>query len=689
MAPASLPENKALLPNSNTKRGSGTANDPKAAQGASDQRRDKRIFINRTLICIVVPPAILAYFIWTYLTWLRPGSNVALGTSGVVPNAQYVWWSWFVIGTFGLNISNYCLAGLEPALLDAYFARANANNEKLIYHLDKSWSTIVAWKIVVRCLWDALANCKWLRGTPASSETPAKSKKPMPSRVWVILFCLSVLSWTFVLSGLAMSVTTEFVRGQSANARVLGVNETTMNTRNPPTVLDAAYQGWRYGTPAQIPSWGSLYTESGSTLLTNSSTPNTLPADASQGIFLAPQAAMPVVGSAWGLLLKYSCTPVYHMDEFSILNYRINSTSPRYVTNYTAVPADFEFMNFGNDTAGLYYANALGNANFYYDLDILFGPWAASPSINVLSQLPTYGGDGTSLNALGFAEIGLIRGIEDLEDLSPSAGVGYSLYPFPDQDGNLQPSYNGLEDVDFLEILLWQGAYDNKISKCKSSSVAGRADINGLTGTFSDFSRADSKASYLVDVPRLGIGMPAMLLPGIRSNASYDIYNFSSLTTPLPVEYYPGGQEYKLMGTDIEWLEPLFTAADTPVELNLTGFVTYTRLMQRADLQRALEEAYKHYALALMFYGQENTVDEWPNPTLNPTVKRPILVDGGGVPPLLVLVLFSIWASGCLVLGLAYGLRKRHSATFDTLAFYHQFRELRKADREHILGLSS
>ncbi|OAG43221.1 hypothetical protein AYO21_02507 [Fonsecaea monophora] len=604
--------------------------------------------------------------------------------------------------------------GLEPALLDAYFARANANNDKLIYHLDKSWSTIGAWKIAVRCLWDALASCKWLRRTPASSASPAKSKKPMPSRVWVILFNLSVLSWTFVLSGLAMSVTTGFVRGQSANARVLGVNETTMNTRNPPTVLDAAYQGWRYGTPAQIPSWGSLYTESGSTLLTNSSTPNTLPADASQGIFLAPQAAMPVVGSAWGLLLKYSCTPVYHMDEFSILNYRINSTSPRYVTNYTAVPADFEFMNFGNDTAALYYANALGNANFYYDLDILFGPWAASPSINVLSQLPTYGGDGTSLNALGFAEVGLIRGIEDLEDLSPGAGVGYSQYPFPDQDGNLQPSYNGLEDVDFLEILLWQGGYDNKISKviehpirglekehhfqekdllaigiqCKSSSVAGRADINGLTGTFTDFNRADSKASYLVDVPRLGIGMPAMLLPGIRSNASFDIYNFSSLTTPLPVEYYPGGQEYKLMGTDIEWLEPLFSAADMPVELNRTGFVTYTRLMQRADLQRALEEAYKHYALALMFYGQENTVDEWPNPTLDPTVRRPVLVDGGGVPPLLVLVLFSIWASGCSVLGLAYGFRKRHSATFDTLAFC-QFCKRRKADRERILGLSS
>lgn len=122
--------------------------DVKAGQQPVAQQHYKQFFRIRTLIGTSFPAAFLAYYIWTYVTWLRPGSNVASDTSGVVPNGQHVWWSWFVIGAVGLNISNYCLAGVEPALLDLHFKGAKDQKEKLIYHLDKSWSTLGAWKIL-------------------------------------------------------------------------------------------------------------------------------------------------------------------------------------------------------------------------------------------------------------------------------------------------------------------------------------------------------------------------------------------------------------------------------------------------------------------------------------------------------------------------------------------------------------
>jgi hypothetical protein len=77
----------------------------------------------------------------------------------------------------------------------------------------------------------------------------------------------------------------------------------------------------------------------------------------------------------------------------------------------------------------------------------------------------------------------------------------------------------------------------------------------------------------------------------------------------------------------------------------------------------------KHYALALMFSEQESDRDIWISSTLTAAAAWPILVDGGGVPPLLGLVCLSVWAIGCLVLGLVYGTRKRWAAIFDGYAF--------------------
>jgi hypothetical protein len=92
-----------------------------------------------------------------------------------------------------------------------------------------------------------------------------------------------------------------FRRWPCAGASVVGINDMTMNKHLPFRVLDSAFQHWRFGSPAQIPSGAALYTQPGRTIIANISTPNSLPADASEGVFLAPQAAVPLTGSVWGL----------------------------------------------------------------------------------------------------------------------------------------------------------------------------------------------------------------------------------------------------------------------------------------------------------------------------------------------------------------------------------------------------
>jgi hypothetical protein len=79
--------------------------------------------------------------------------------------------------------------------------------------------------------------------------------------------------------------------------------------------------------------------------------------------FSPPQAAVPLTGSVWGLVLKYSCTGIHQLTDFTILNRRINSTNPASVHNYT-------------DVSG----SPVGNVEYYYVLD-------DGASINVLSQL--------------------------------------------------------------------------------------------------------------------------------------------------------------------------------------------------------------------------------------------------------------------------------------------------------------
>jgi hypothetical protein len=146
--------------------------------------------------------------------------------------------------------------------------------------------------------------------------------------------------------------------------------------------------------------------------------------------------------------------------------------------------------------------------------------------------------------------------------------------------------------------------------RCTASSVTGNAKINGLAGTFSGFSRFDPDRSPVFGVPRFGIGMPVMLLQVNMSEVSMSD-NFIDIYAG-DFTYSWGDSftvDYTLISTNITWIQPLLTAASMQSKPLPGGFVNYLSFMQARDLERAVQEAYKHYALQLMFNGQKGIVD--------------------------------------------------------------------------------
>ncbi|PVH83745.1 hypothetical protein DL98DRAFT_652209 [Cadophora sp. DSE1049] len=627
----------------------------------------KRLFWIRTMTCILLPPSFAAYYVWTYIKWLKPGNDATTNVYTMSFNGKYIWWSWFVIGALGLNISNYSLSGVEAGMFISNHFKLDIH--QLEFHAEKSWSTLGGWKVLGISVW-------------------TRRKLTIP---WALLFGLSVLSWTFVLSGLTMNTSKSWAFGHRAGIAVSGVNETTMNTRTPARVYKSALQLWQTGAEPRLPKMGTFYSKPGHLLHANFSGSNTLPANVDDEIFLGPQANVPLSGTAWGMAIKYSCKGIHRLSDFAVLNRRLNSSSPGYVRNYSSD----EDANASTEVT---------NVNFFYELE-------DGASISTLSQLSSGASSPDYMNFHAFAEIGLSPGFR-----KSLQWVDYG-YGVDNHSGTERPSHGGLEEEEVLEFLLWQhliisyvvddvkpvqhpipGLNGQHLSplgesmfaigaRCTSSSVTGKAKINGLAGLFTEFTRVDPVPSIFSDVARFGIGASSILLPGRTAKYPWGIYihpsgvldasmpdDFPSMS-PLGVSLPDNSTfSYTLVDTGINWLRPLFTSIGVQNTQAMAGAFFYHSYMQTEDLVHAIQQAYKHYAVQLMYNGQEGPMDGWSHQNLTGAVERFVLVDGEGVPPLLVLICFVTWACGCVGLGLVYGMIRREDATFNA-SKYHEHAE--------------
>jgi hypothetical protein len=236
--------------------------------------------------------------------------------------------------------------------------------------------------------------------------------------------------------------------------------------------------------------------------------------------------------------------------------------------------------------------------------------------------------------------------------------------------GNEYPSFDGYSSMQAI------GA------RCTSSSVVGNAKINGLSGTFTNFVREDPLS--LPDdfiMPRFSFGAPIILIQPVENGTEFDWIYFGdtypfgnwppvNATEPLDPKF-KNPINYTSIQIKFDWLEPIFNSANVPVSIaGALGDTIYPRLMEASDLTTAILFAYQHYAVQLMYNSQDAIVNTWPNTQLIPAVPWTLLTSGGGVPPLVVLVLMVIWAVGCSILGILFGFRKRWGGTFDYYSMY-------------------
>ncbi|PGH04090.1 hypothetical protein AJ79_07190 [Helicocarpus griseus UAMH5409] len=73
-----------------------------------------RRFTLRALLLVIVPRALTAYF--CVIEWFMITKNAESNQYGH-RNALWVYYSWFIVGVFGLGISKFGLAGVEAAML--------------------------------------------------------------------------------------------------------------------------------------------------------------------------------------------------------------------------------------------------------------------------------------------------------------------------------------------------------------------------------------------------------------------------------------------------------------------------------------------------------------------------------------------------------------------------------------------
>jgi hypothetical protein len=167
-----------------------------------------RRFIVRTALLIVVPPLITAYFI--VISWVYRAPDPERNPYGH-RNALWVYYSWFVIGVFGLGISSYGLAGIEAAMLqDRHWHAKSAL--ALLMHSGQSWSGPGGWLKFLGIF--------------------ARTRNPPAQRLWWLLSFISLMiTIALPISGLSFELFDGFVQAAYAPL-VIGYSSDTFNSKN-------------------------------------------------------------------------------------------------------------------------------------------------------------------------------------------------------------------------------------------------------------------------------------------------------------------------------------------------------------------------------------------------------------------------------------------------------------------------
>ncbi|KFY23939.1 hypothetical protein V493_05544 [Pseudogymnoascus sp. VKM F-4281 (FW-2241)] len=254
----------------------------------------------RPLVLIFIPSIITVYYaiIWVHLLQNSTHDDTI---NYRTYSGSLIFYSWFLIGVFGLSWAKFGLAGVEASMLRSPFWGA-PNLVALLMHSNGTWSSPSGW-------FNAIARREF-------------------HRLWCLLTFVSVLPFIALpLSGLVFEISDGYIKTSDA-PYVVGRNLSTFNERydayGSQYLKAAVVDSWRTGASPAIPGLGIIYSGESINRSEHSvfdSLPNSLPlTETIPDLFLAPQADKPVSGKAWGLRFKYDCSIVRSASEFTILS---------------------------------------------------------------------------------------------------------------------------------------------------------------------------------------------------------------------------------------------------------------------------------------------------------------------------------------------------------------------------------
>ncbi|PGG97146.1 hypothetical protein AJ79_09327 [Helicocarpus griseus UAMH5409] len=603
-----------------------------------------RRFPTRSLLLVMVPPLITAYFIvvsWAYVTETAESNKFGHR------NARWVYYSWFVIGVFGLGISRYGLAGVEAAMLQEHFWQAN-NAMALLMHSGHSWSNFGGW---MKCIGISIR----------------QRLNPVKLRLWWLLSFISLMvTIALPISGLSLELFDGYVE-TSEPALVIGSGPNDIGNRRSDSSFDRSYIRWSSGSASaiRVPGAGLAYTPSHldrSEYSYLKSVPNSLAQQQDvPEMFLIPQAEYPVSGTAWGLRLGYNCSVVESASEFTVLNKKnslmYDSTMDYVVLNNEPFDIDdirvfnsssenlLSYIEIGTRRNTSYFDGELNKAAFsgnesLQNLDILeYSLWQMHRANYISLPLEEPDFDNAvshHISGMGSPLIQTETGSYEVNKTFLS--VRSKNYP----DGSpsyLQEQLNPHRKPRIVDVAPPIGV------RCRVASEFGTAKIDADRLSFRDFIRA----------------------PPSRHGVSLNYAPHDGPMTGTFGAWTASFARNKDSSSFQSFFRSLFESANLPPKIQ-NGKTEHKRFLQADELSLAIKRAFAVEALQLMYDGVENFDSAYQHDTL--FASRPDKILGpGAVAPHFPAALLCIWSLGCVILGLRYGFLRRWAEILDGYSF--------------------
>ncbi|PGH13495.1 hypothetical protein AJ79_03625 [Helicocarpus griseus UAMH5409] len=578
-----------------------------------------RRFPARGIAIILGPLLVTAYFIiiWAFIE-KRERDTIKYGLNGEL----WVFYSWFIVGVFGLNLSKYGLQGVEAAMLQTRTWQAR-NSMALMMHSGSTWSGPGGWVKYFNALYQ---------------------RKRLAGRLWWLLAILSALSSIALpLSGLTMDIDDGYIR-LDEEPMVIGRKWDNLN-RFRGYFRPLSQTLWQAGDSPNLPGIGVAYTAPHvqRDKFGLGDFPNPLPTESAENpdIFLVPQATVPIGGKSWGMLIGYNCSIVESFSEFKILSRRL---SAKYEYNWND-RYDFPLFSLGPDEAILVRNSTdtaeVGDAGMWANLEIGVKPYTVNkniPNRGYTSEFLAAQANGTLRSQI--IEIALWQAAFNSLDFNGSPGAMIAGAPVPffeDENGKIH------HNKSFFPAIYNRGGFqrlnDRKVRslavpvgvRCVSHSNLGTAELDPQ-GFFRTFEQ----------------GLP-------------------------PPKAYRGDESSGVFGqTALDFLQTkvgnLITSSgfrSVPAE-----YISRSRYLSADALRKSCLLAFARDALSLM-YDDSNEFGQNAYPLSDATSSKPgKILTPGRVPGIIPAVFFVLWALGCIVLGIIYGFSARWSETLDGYSLF-------------------